>query len=79
MKVNIEKRALQYVNGLPEKDRRIIKQHLLQLEPQTREQELRDYLGGFDFRGAMADRPVAPFSGGKKSRLALALLVRRRR
>ena len=51
-------------------------QHLLRLEPQTREQELRDYLGGFDFRGAMADRPVAPFSGGEKSRLALALLVR---
>jgi ATP-binding cassette subfamily F protein 3 len=51
-------------------------QHLLRLEPQTREQELRDYLGGFDFRGAMADRPVAPFSGGEKSRLALALLIR---
>ena len=32
MKVNIEKRALQYVNSLQEKDRRIIKQHLLKLE-----------------------------------------------
>ena len=53
-------------------------QHLLRLEPQTREQDLRDYLGGFDFRGAMADSPVAPFSGGEKSRLALALLVRRK-
>jgi ATP-binding cassette subfamily F protein 3 len=53
-------------------------QHLLRMEPQTREQELRDYLGGFDFRGAMADSPVAPFSGGEKSRLALALLVRKR-
>jgi ATP-binding cassette subfamily F protein 3 len=53
-------------------------QHLLREEPQTREQDLRDYLGGFDFRGAMADRPVAPFSGGEKSRLALALLVRRK-
>ena len=53
-------------------------QHLLRLEPQTREQDLRDYLGGFDFRGSMADRPVAPFSGGEKSRLALALLVRRK-
>ena len=53
-------------------------QHLLRLEPQTREQDLRDYLGGFGFRGAMADRPVAPFSGGEKSRLALALLVRRK-
>ena len=53
-------------------------QHFLRLEPRTREQELRDYLGGFDFRGAMVDSPIEPFSGGEKSRLALALLVRRR-
>jgi ATP-binding cassette subfamily F protein 3 len=52
--------------------------HLVRQEPETREQVLRDYLGGFDFRGAMADAPIAPFSGGEKSRLALALLVRRR-
>jgi ATP-binding cassette, subfamily F, member 3 len=53
-------------------------QHLARQEPRSREQELRDYLGGFDFRGAMADAAVAPFSGGEKSRLALALLIRRR-
>jgi ATP-binding cassette subfamily F protein 3 len=53
-------------------------QHLLAAEPRTRELDLRTYLGGFDFRGAMADAPVATFSGGEKSRLALALLVRRR-
>jgi ATP-binding cassette, subfamily F, member 3 len=52
--------------------------HLRREEPAAREQELRDYLGGFDFRGAMAEAPVAPFSGGEKSRLALALIVRRR-
>ena len=51
-------------------------QHLTRLEPATPEQELRDYLGGFDFRGEMATRAVAPFSGGEKSRLALALLIR---
>ena len=32
MQVNIEKKALQYVNSLPEKDRRIVKEHLLKLE-----------------------------------------------
>ena len=52
--------------------------HLIHQEPRTKEQLLRDYLGGFDFRGKMADAPIAPFSGGEKSRLALALLVRRR-
>jgi len=52
--------------------------HLLRLEPQTREQDLRDYLGGFDFRGDMATAAVGSFSGGEKSRLALALLIRRR-
>ena len=52
--------------------------HLIRQEPGTKEQLMRDYLGGFDFRGAMADAQVAPFSGGEKSRLALALLVRQR-
>lgn len=51
-------------------------QHLQRLEPAAPEQELRDYLGGFDFRGDMATRRVEPFSGGEKSRLALALLIR---
>ncbi len=49
--------------------------HLMRLDPRTREQELRDFLGGFDFRGDMALEPIAPFSGGEKARLALALLV----
>jgi ATP-binding cassette subfamily F protein 3 len=52
--------------------------HLLRQDPRARDQDLRNYLGGFDFRGEMADAPVEPFSGGEKSRLALALLVRRR-
>lgn len=49
--------------------------HLQRLDPQTREQELRDFLGGFNFRGEMATSAIAPFSGGEKARLALALLI----
>ena len=53
-------------------------QHLTRQEPQTREQDLRDYLGGFDFRGDMVSAPCGRFSGGEKARLVLALLIRRR-
>jgi ATP-binding cassette subfamily F protein 3 len=52
--------------------------HLGRLEPNAREQELRDYLGGFDFRGDMATSQVGRFSGGEKARLTLALIVRER-
>jgi len=44
----------------------------------AREQELRNFLGGFDFRGEMPGAPVGRFSGGEKARLTLALLVRQR-
>jgi ATP-binding cassette subfamily F protein 3 len=50
-------------------------QHMMKLDPLTREQEHLNYLGGFDFRGEMALSPCANFSGGEKSRLALALLI----
>ncbi len=50
-------------------------QHLARLAPNTREQELRDFLGSFNFRGEMATSPIAPFSGGEKARLALALII----
>jgi ATP-binding cassette subfamily F protein 3 len=52
--------------------------HLVKMEPRTKEQELRDYIGGFDFRGDMALSRVGPFSGGEKARLALALIIRAR-
>ena len=43
--------------------------------PGMREQEMRDFLGGFGFAHAPATRRVAPLSGGEKTRLALALLI----
>ena len=43
--------------------------------PALREQEMRDFLGGFGFGHASATRRVAPLSGGEKTRLALALLI----
>lgn len=53
-------------------------QHLQQLDKQAGEQELRNYLGGFGFVGDQALNPVAPFSGGEKARLVLALLTYQR-
>jgi ATP-binding cassette subfamily F protein 3 len=49
--------------------------HLQRLAPAEREQDLRDFLGSFHFPGDMATTPIAPFSGGEKARLALALIV----
>ena len=50
-------------------------QHLSRLAPTHREQELRNFLGGYGFNGDMVLSPVRPFSGGEKARLVLALLV----
>ncbi|MDO9217927.1 MAG: ATP-binding cassette domain-containing protein, partial [Lacisediminimonas sp.] len=49
--------------------------HMARLAPNVREQELRNFLGSFNFNGVMASSPIAPFSGGEKARLALALIV----
>ena len=49
--------------------------HLRQLDSRATEQQLRDFIGGFGFNGDRVLEPVAPFSGGEKARLALALLV----
>ena len=48
---------------------------LSRLAPDEREQVLRDFLGGFDFRGDQVLQPAASLSGGERARLALALLV----
>ncbi|MGR5119450.1 ABC transporter ATP-binding protein [Vibrio astriarenae] len=50
-------------------------QHMMQVAPNHTEQQLRDYLGSFGFQGDKALEKVAPFSGGEKARLVLALIV----
>jgi ATP-binding cassette subfamily F protein 3 len=52
--------------------------HLQRLDRKASEQSLRNYLGGFGFHEDQAMQPVAPFSGGEKARLVLALLVYQR-
>ncbi|CDH33679.1 ABC transporter ATP-binding protein [Xenorhabdus bovienii] len=50
-------------------------QHLVRIAPQETEQQLRDYLGGFGFKGDQVTDPSGRFSGGEKARLVLALIV----
>jgi ATP-binding cassette subfamily F protein 3 len=52
--------------------------HLRRIDPGLGEQDARDFLGGFNFRGDRVFEAVAPFSGGEKARLALALVVYQR-
>jgi len=49
--------------------------HIQRLSPGAREQEIRNFLGGFNFRGDAALAPIRNSSGGEKARLALALIV----
>lgn len=49
--------------------------HLQKLDNQATEKDLRNFLGGFDFRGDKVNDAIGPFSGGEKARLVLALLV----
>jgi ATP-binding cassette subfamily F protein 3 len=44
-----------------------------ELAAKATEQELRDFLAGYGFRGDRVFEPVEPFSGGEKARLMLAL------
>ncbi len=50
--------------------------HLRDFAPDDREQDHRSYLGRFGFSGERIFEPVAPFSGGEKARLVLALMIR---
>ena len=50
-------------------------EQLQQLDPDAREQALRNYLGGYGFSKTQVESSVVNFSGGEKSRLVLAMLV----
>ena len=50
-------------------------QHMVKLDPFAKEQEFRNYLGGFGFFGDDVFRHVELFSGGERSRLALAMII----
>jgi ATP-binding cassette subfamily F protein 3 len=49
--------------------------HLQRISPTATDQEIRNFLGGFDFHNDKALDPIADFSGGEKARLALAIIV----
>lgn len=49
--------------------------HIQQLSLDAKEQDIRNFLGGFNFVGDIATQKIEPFSGGEKARLALAMLV----
>jgi ATP-binding cassette subfamily F protein 3 len=49
--------------------------HIQRISPQATEQEIRNFLGGFDFHGDDALGSIGHFSGGEKARLALAIVT----
>jgi len=49
--------------------------HLQRLAPRASEQQVRNFLGGFDFHGDEALSPIRSFSGGEKARVALAVIA----
>jgi len=49
--------------------------HLAKVEKNATESEIRNFLGGFNFRGDKAKDVIKNFSGGEKARLALAIIA----
>ena len=50
-------------------------QCIQQLDPEKTEQQVRTYLGGYDFKNDKVKDPIKLFSGGEKARLALAIIA----
>lgn len=53
-------------------------QSIQMLDTEKTEQQVRTYLGGFDFRNDKVKDPISLFSGGEKARLALAIIAYQR-
>lgn len=49
--------------------------HIQALNMSVSAQQVRDYLGGFDFHGDQVSQPVRTLSGGEKARLALSIIA----
>ncbi len=49
--------------------------HIQRISPTATDQQIRNFLGGFDFHNDKALEPIKDFSGGEKSRVALAMIV----
>ena len=49
--------------------------HLTKVDENATESEIRNFLGGFNFRGDKAKDIIKDFSGGEKARLALAIIA----
>ena len=49
--------------------------HLQRIRPSATDHDIRNFLGGFDFRGDSALEVITRFSGGEKARLALAIIA----
>ena len=52
--------------------------HIKRLDMKAPDQSVRDYLGSFAFKGDRQNEAIAPFSGGEKARLALAIVAYQR-
>ena len=50
-------------------------QHIQNIDEKATESEIRNFLGGFNFRGDKAKDSIENFSGGEKARLALAKIA----
>lgn len=49
--------------------------HMIKIDPEAREQQIRGFLGGFGFSRDRVFGKITNFSGGERARLVLALLV----